>query len=108
MSDPKDNPVFEIALAYQKTAALIAAVKLDIFSVIGSQRMTAEELAGYTGASPRGLRILCDFLTVIELLKKEGSTYALANSARIMLDESSPFAIGEDTSSMIRAEFANA
>lgn len=94
MSDAKDNPVFEIALAYQKTAALIAAVKLDIFSVIGSQRMTAEELAGCTGASPRGLRILCDFLTVIELLKKEGSTYALTNSARIMLDESSPFAIG--------------
>ena len=94
MSNANENPVFEIAMAYQKTAALIAAVKLDIFTVIGSQKMTADDLASRVGASTRGLRILCDFLTVIELLKKEGSAYSLTHSARIMLDGSSPFAMG--------------
>lgn len=58
MSNANENPVFEIAMAYQKTAALIAAVKLDIFTVIGSQKMTADDLASRVGASTRGLRIM--------------------------------------------------
>jgi hypothetical protein len=94
MSNANENPVFEIAMAYQKTAALIAAVKLDIFTVIGSQKITARDLADRTGASTRGLRILCDFLTVIGLLNKEGSAYSLTHSARVMLDGASPFAMG--------------
>ena len=36
MSETPGNPVFDIATAYRKTAALIAAVKLDIFTIIGS------------------------------------------------------------------------
>ena len=34
--DSWDNPAYEAALAYQKTAALIAAIKLDIVTLIGS------------------------------------------------------------------------
>jgi SAM-dependent methyltransferase len=94
MSDASVNLVFDAAMAYQKTAALVAAVKLDIFTTIGSKKMTAEELATCTGASARGLRMLCDFLTVIDLLKKTGATYSLSNTAKIFLDESSPFAMG--------------
>jgi ubiquinone/menaquinone biosynthesis C-methylase UbiE len=69
-------------------------VKLDVFTIIGSSSMTASELAKRTGASPRGLRILCDFLTIIDLLKKQGSSYSLTNAARTLLDRSSPFAMG--------------
>ena len=36
MSDSSENLVFDIATAYRKTAALIAAVELDIFTMIGS------------------------------------------------------------------------
>ncbi len=94
MSDATANPVFDIATAYQKTAALVAAVKLDLFTAIGSSTITADELAGRLGASARGLRILCDYLTVIELLKKNNSSYSLTPSAKIFLDGSSPFAMG--------------
>lgn len=95
MSDTPENPVFDIAMAYQRTAALIAAVKLDIFTIIGSETMALDGLASRTGASSRGIRILCDYLTVLGLLKKQDSRYSLTNIARMFLDEKSPFARGQ-------------
>jgi hypothetical protein len=88
------NPVFDAAMAYQRTAALVAAVKLNIFTAIGAGTMTADALASRTQASARGLRILCDFLTAIEFLRKEDSAYSLTEASRVLLDESSPFAMG--------------
>jgi predicted nicotinamide N-methyase len=94
MTSPPENPVYDAVLAYQKTAALTAALKLDIFTLIGAGTMTIEALAAHTGAAPRGLRILCDYLTVIGLLAKQESTYSLTPSARRFLDRSSPLALG--------------
>jgi hypothetical protein len=95
MSDSFENPVFDIAVAYQRTAALIAAVKLDVFTIIGSGTISVVDLAFRTGAAGRGLRILCDYLTVLGLLKKENSRYSLTDIARMFLDESSAFARGK-------------
>lgn len=94
MSDYSENPVFEIAMAYQKTAALTAAVRLDLFTAIGEGTVSVEALAASTTASKRGLRILCDYLTVIGLLEKQGPNYALAQVARTFLDETAPLAMG--------------
>lgn len=94
-NEPIENPIFEIALAYQKTAALIAAVKLDVCSAIGANEVSLNELAVRTGASDRGLRILCDYLTVMGLLNKQNSHYSLTRVGRTFLDESSPLAMGK-------------
>jgi len=53
-----------------KTAALIAAVKLNIFTMIDEETVSVGDLVSRTGASRRGLRILCDYPTVVGLLKK--------------------------------------
>lgn len=95
MSEASNNPVYDAALAYQRTAALIAAVKLDIFTVIGGRILTADTLSSKTGASARGVRILCDYLTAVGLLRKEELSYGLTPAARRYLDRSSPAAIGE-------------
>jgi ubiquinone/menaquinone biosynthesis C-methylase UbiE len=95
MTDWCENPIFDMAMAYQKTAALIAAVKLDIFSVIGPETVSLDDLVSRTGASRRGLRILCDYLTVIGLLAKKGSCYSLTHIASTFLDESAPLAMGK-------------
>lgn len=94
MNDASVNSVFDAALAYQKTAALVAAVKLDVFTVIGTEMMTAESIALRIGASTRGLRILCDYLTVLGLLRKQKLSYGLTHAARMFLDGSSPHAMG--------------
>ena len=90
-----ENPVFDIAMGYQRTAALIAAVRLDIFTVIGAETVSLDDLATRTSASGRGLRILCDYLAVIGLLEKRDSHYALTHVARTFLDESAPLAMGK-------------
>jgi DNA-binding IclR family transcriptional regulator len=95
VSDVSAHFVFETALAYQRTAALLAAVKLDIFTMIGSEMQTADELASRTGASARGIRILCNFLTAIGLLKKQGLAYVLSPTAQTFLNETSALASGD-------------
>jgi Dimerisation domain len=87
--DSWDNPAYEATLAYQKTAALTAAIKLDIFTLIGTGAATSDALAKKTAASSRGIRILCDFLTVIGLLRKHDGAYSVAEPGRRYFDRSS-------------------
>src|SRR5579863_3574380 len=93
MTDSWDNPVYDAALAYQKTAALTAAVQLDIFTLIGADAATSVALSEKAATSSRGMRILCDFLTVIGLLKKEQDVYSLTPAASRYLDRASPACI---------------
>jgi ubiquinone/menaquinone biosynthesis C-methylase UbiE len=84
-----DNPVYQAALAYQKTAALTAAVKLDILTLIDGGAVTSNVLAERTATSSRGMRILCDFLTVIGLLTKRDGAYSVTEPGKRYLDRSS-------------------
>jgi ubiquinone/menaquinone biosynthesis C-methylase UbiE len=92
--DNWDNPAYEAALAYQKTAALAAAIKLDIVALIGGGAATSDVLAEKTAASSRGIRILCDFLTVMGLLTKQDGAYSVAEQGKRYLDPSSPAWMG--------------
>jgi len=86
------NPafIFETLNAYQRTASLIAAIELDIFTGIGEGKTTAQELAARSKTSERGMRILCDYLTVIRLLTKSGRRYGLTPDSAMFLDRRSP------------------
>jgi len=95
MDKISNNPVYDISLSYQKTAALNAAIKLDIFTTIGNRSLSAEQIADVTGASLRGVRILCDFLCVIGLLKKNTNLYNLSMEAKRFLDRSSPYCLAD-------------
>jgi ubiquinone/menaquinone biosynthesis C-methylase UbiE len=105
MTAASDNPVYNAALAYQTTAALVAAVKLDIFSLVGSGAITADLLSSKTGASARGLRILCDYLVVIGLLAKQGTTYSLTPPAKRYLDSSSSASVASAVDFFAAPEF---
>ena len=62
---PSPELFFETMLAYQRTAALKAAIELDLFTAIGEGAHTSEALAQRCQTSERGMRILCDYLVVI-------------------------------------------
>jgi hypothetical protein len=51
-------------LAYQKTAALKSAVELDLFSALQAESGKLGPTAAHVGPAERGVRILCDYLTV--------------------------------------------
>src|SRR5215469_912943 len=67
--------VFENLQAHQRTAALKAAVELDIFRAVGQGPGDVASIARHAKASERGIRILCDFLVVHGLLQKEDGRY---------------------------------
>jgi ubiquinone/menaquinone biosynthesis C-methylase UbiE len=94
MADISPVAFVEAALGYQKTAAIKAAVDLDLFTIIGLGADTIEQLAATIKAAPRGLRILCDYLTVHGFLEKSGARYAPTASSRMFLDRRSPNYMG--------------
>lgn len=85
---------FEAVNGYQKTAVIRAALELDLFSHIAAGSETAREIAECCDASERGVRVLCDALTVLGLLEKEDGVYRLGPEAALYLDRGSPAYIG--------------
>lgn len=77
-------------LGFQETAALKAAIALDVFSAIARGEDTPAKLARSVDAAERGVRILCDFLTVNGHLEKTGERYRLTPSSAMFLDRDSP------------------
>lgn len=87
---PSPALLFDTINAYQKTAAIKAAVELDVFTAIGDVPATAETIAAHCRASPRGIRILCDYLTILGFLTKSGDRYALTPDSALFLNRKSP------------------
>ncbi len=90
--------VFDGFTSYQRTAALEAAIELDLFTAIGAGADTVATLAARCGAAERGVRALANRLVVDGLLTKEADRYGLAPESAMLLDRSSPAYVG----SMIR------
>jgi SAM-dependent methyltransferase len=86
------NPglVFDMLNAYQRTAALKAAIDLDLFRAVGEGPGDVASIARHCSASERGIRILCDFLTINGVLVKAGEGYQLTPSSAVFLDPRSP------------------
>jgi ubiquinone/menaquinone biosynthesis C-methylase UbiE len=87
---PSPALFFETMNAYQRTAALKAAIELDLFTAIGEGAHTAAALAQRCEASERGMRILCDYLVVIGFLTKDENRYGLTPDSAAFLDRRSP------------------
>jgi hypothetical protein len=82
--------VFDAFTSYQRTAAMEAAIELDVFTAIGAAGATLPEVAERSGASARGLRALCSRLVVDGFLTLGVTAIALAPAAEIFLDRASP------------------
>ena len=93
---PQPDPglIFETFNAHQRTAALKAAIELGLFRAAGQGDATAASLAARCEASERGVRILCDFLTIDGFLEKRGDAYSLAPVSAVFLDPRSPAYLG--------------
>ena len=91
---PTPERFFNLMNAHQQTEALKAAVDLDVFTAIAEGNATAAALANRCKAAERGVRTLCDFLTIHGLLTKDGTQYGLAPDTAVFLNRKSPAYIG--------------
>jgi 2-polyprenyl-3-methyl-5-hydroxy-6-metoxy-1,4-benzoquinol methylase len=92
-SRPSPEHIFNTLNAHQQSAALQAGIELDIFTAIADSANTAASLAAKIGAAERGVRILCDYLTIHGFLTKDADRYALAQDSAIFLNRHSPACI---------------
>ena len=101
---PSPELFFDTLQAYQRTAALKAAIELDVFTAIAEGAHTVPEIAGRCGAAERGTRMLCDMLTIIGFLKKTGQTYELTPNAALFLTRTSPAYLGSVVEFLVSPE----
>ncbi len=99
---------FQTLNAYQRSSALKAAIELDLFSAIGSHGGTAAEVAERCRTAPRGARILCDYMTVLGFLEKQGDRYSLTKDSATFLDRSSPAYAGAAAEFLLSAHLTEA
>ena len=94
---PSPQLFFQTINAHQRTEALKAALELEVFTAIGEGNTTTAEIAKRCQTSEKGMRVLCDFLTIMEMLTKQGGRYALTLDSATFLDKRSPAYLGGAT-----------
>src|SRR5215218_2873752 len=91
---PSPELFFQTMSAHQRTEALKTAIELELFTAIGEGNTTAVGIAKRCQASEKGVRVLCDYLTIMEMITKQNGQYALTLDSSVFLDKRSPAYVG--------------
>lgn len=94
---PSPQLFFQTINAHMRTEALKSAIELEVFTAIGEGNTTAAEIAKRCQTSEKGMRVLCDYLTIMEMLTKKDGHYALTLDSSVFLDKRSPAYLGGAT-----------
>jgi 2-polyprenyl-3-methyl-5-hydroxy-6-metoxy-1,4-benzoquinol methylase len=93
-SMPSPALIFDTLGASMRSSALHGAIKLDLFTAIADGNKTVSAIAARIQASEKGTRVLCDFLTIIGFLTKQGDEYSLTTDSSVFLNRHSPAYMG--------------
>lgn len=93
-NEPNPLLIFDALNGFSRATALKAAIELEVFTLIGTGVTTSVELAKRAQTSPKGMRILCDFMVIQGFLTKQGKTYGLTRDSAVFLDKKSPAYLG--------------
>jgi 2-polyprenyl-3-methyl-5-hydroxy-6-metoxy-1,4-benzoquinol methylase len=90
------NPgrIHQALTSYQLAMAMKGAIDLDLFTHITAGATTAEAIAPLCDGTVKGVRVLCDYLTVHGFLTKTGADYGVAADVAPLLDRHSPSYMG--------------
>lgn len=96
MDNQHMNPgqLLEISGNYWKACTLHAGVKLDLFTVIGNEPVTSEDIAQKLEADKRGVAMLLNALTAMGLLSKTKNDYSNTAASKTFLSKDSSQYIG--------------
>jgi 2-polyprenyl-3-methyl-5-hydroxy-6-metoxy-1,4-benzoquinol methylase len=91
---PSPGIVFDTLQAYQRSVALRGGIDLDLFTAIAEGNTSLNAIAKRIKASEKGTRVLCDYLTMIGFLVKQGGEYTLTPDSAAFLNRHSPAYMG--------------
>jgi 2-polyprenyl-3-methyl-5-hydroxy-6-metoxy-1,4-benzoquinol methylase len=104
---PSPAIVFDTLQAYMRSVALRGAIDLDLFTAIAEGNQSLGSIAARIKASEKGTRVLCDFLTMIGLLTKQGGEYALTPDSAVFLNRHSPAYMGTLANFLVNPQVAS-
>ena len=87
---PDRQQILEMAAGFQQACLLGAAAELDLFTVLGEEALTVEELAERLASDRRATAMLLDAVAAIGSLQKQGDRYSVPRELRALLFEGSP------------------
>ena len=105
---PSPALFFDTTTAFHRSAAIEAAVKLDLFTAVGNDTATAAQVAATIGAPERSTRILCDYLASIGLILKQDGSYRLTPDSALFLNRKSPAYLGSAINFLLGADLKEA
>lgn len=82
--------LMEISSGFWQSSTIHAGVKLEVFTIIGSDSLNAESVASKAGASLRGMKALLNALTAMGLLNKTDGSFSNTDFSKQFLDKTSP------------------
>jgi len=95
---PDVSPILATAFAFWGSKVLLTAVEFDVFTTLGSDRMTGADLGAKIGLHPRGISDFLDALVAMGFLDRDGNgagaTYANTPAGALYLDRNSPRYVG--------------
>jgi predicted O-methyltransferase YrrM len=91
---PSPGIVFDTLQAYQRSVALRGAIDLNLFTAIADGNKSLSAIAAHIKASEKGTRILCDYLTMMGFLIKQGGEYSLTPDSAAFLNRQSSAYLG--------------
>ncbi len=79
-----------LARGYMTSRIFLTAMELDVFAQLGTQQLTASQMARQLGTDERATEILLNALTGMGLLEKKGNLFANVKEVADLLMPSSP------------------
>jgi len=92
MNNKEWNPgrLFKTSGNYWLSCTIHAAVKLDVFTAIGLEKLAGEEIAQKISGDKRAVTMLCNALVAMGLLEKKDDKYANTSFSQSFLSKDSP------------------
>ena len=100
MSEAQLDPshIMQVGMGFWPSKTVLSAVELELFTRLGSESMTADELREALGLHPRAVPDFPDTLAALGLLQRDGdgtdSRYRNTTESAAFLDKRSPTYIG--------------
>ena len=90
--------VMEVGTGFWRSKTLLSAVELDLFSVLGAESMSGEDVGARLALHPRAIDDFLDALVALGFLEREGEgtngRYRNSAEAAAFLDKHSPTYVG--------------
>jgi hypothetical protein len=96
--EPTPEQIMQIGMGFMASKALLSAVELELFTILGSRSMMAPEIGDRLGLHPRSLEDFLDALVALGVLDRNGDgpggEYRNTTDTAFFLDKAQPAYLG--------------